>query len=640
MKFDNRQTVYSFVAHGKRRFPIILGILFLLLLFYDGYSNKYEAMAAPQTVKVSPGMTPTWIKVFDRNSIIKTICETKDGGFIAAGRIDGQAVDQCQAWIVRLDAGGHIQWQRVFGDRDRHQFLKISETDDGGYFASGFINSGTDAVSGFLIKLSSRGETQWEKTIPGIVYGSFIQSSDGDLTLTGATKNSDKFHSHFILSKLGSDGRHKWSRITDFGMSILYRGHRVRQVSDGGYIVLCDAWSCGNESLIIKLDRAGNAKWHRQYHGNLRSIEQAKDGGYLFAGSAFEAVKDKKPDLPWTTHSEPPFHRYAQGWIIKLSRDGGLKWQKLYGGIYQDELVDIHRNREGHFIVLGRSRSYGVGNGDVWILKLDEDGDIMQQKTIGRLQEDVAYDLHPTKDGGYVIAGESTFDCNYRIDRISYSTSKRAWIAKVDDKFDIRNCDNAVRIHASNSKAEISADDQACPYKKREGYRKTSSKPFDRQMISKLNSPDRRVLIDEANAASLHPSAAKSDAQPFEPRAVNLCPPETGIFLPEKIINMGPLRRNEKSVTPLQIINNGFAHLEIKDIKLTQKEISISPSAKKAFSFTHDCTRVIPPGSQCAVTIYFSSADGGDSEALLEITSNDRLSPMVHVPVKATVVKE
>ena len=60
------------------------------------------------------------------------------------------------------------------------------------------------------------------------------------------------------------------------------------------------------------------------------------------------------------------------------------------------------------YILGGTTRSFGSGNGDFWIIKVDDLGNQIWEKTVGGSQDDYLRDIKSTSDGGYICGGYST----------------------------------------------------------------------------------------------------------------------------------------------------------------------------------------------------------------------------------------
>lgn len=136
-----------------------------------------------------------------------------------------------------------------------------------------------------------------------------------------------------------------------------------------------------------------NAQWARTYGGIfddcVRSIQQTTDGGYVVAGytRSFGAGSN-------------------DFWVLKLSPNGSIEWQRLYGGSHADYARSVEQTSDGGYVIAGDTWSYGAGGGDLWILKLDSDGLIEWQRTYGGQESyETAYSLQIITDGVYVVAG-------------------------------------------------------------------------------------------------------------------------------------------------------------------------------------------------------------------------------------------
>jgi uncharacterized delta-60 repeat protein len=171
--------------------------------------------------------------------------------------------------------------------------------------------------------------------------------------------------------------------------------YSIQQTSDGGYIVAGYTNSFGAGSydfLIIKLDSSGNIQWSRAIGGtnydDARSIQQTSDGGYIVAGYTYSFGAGSADVL-----------------IIKLDSSGNIQWSRAIGGTYFDEARSIQQTSDGGYIVAGRTTSFGAGYYDALIIKLDSSGNIRWSRAIGGTNEDGAYSIQQTSDGGYIVAG-------------------------------------------------------------------------------------------------------------------------------------------------------------------------------------------------------------------------------------------
>jgi len=100
-----------------------------------------------------------------------------------------------------------------------------------------------------------------------------------------------------------------------------------------------------------------------------------------------------------------------------------IEWKMTFGGAYSDNLVDAKQTNDGGYIFVGCTHSYGDRNGDIWLLKTDSFGNKEWQRTFGGEGYDDGYSVQQTRDGGYIISGETN----------SYGTSNHnVWLIKTD----------------------------------------------------------------------------------------------------------------------------------------------------------------------------------------------------------------
>ena len=157
--------------------------------------------------------------------------------------------------------------------------------------------------------------------------------------------------------------------------------------------------------------QAPEIEWQKSFGGSgediAKAVVQTPDGNYVFVGD----TNSSNGDVVGYEWSYSLLRR--DYWIVKTNPVGDIIWQKLYGGFYNDLVTSIKNTTDGGFIVSGYSESYDgevlnhIGNYDYWILKLDTNGDIEWQKTLGGGGEDYATNIIQTSDGGYITIGHT-----------------------------------------------------------------------------------------------------------------------------------------------------------------------------------------------------------------------------------------
>ncbi len=191
----------------------------------------------------------------------------------------------------------------------------------------------------------------------------------------------------------------------------------IMQTKDGGYIVVSSSESVdiqgvtnhgSTDMYIVKLDAYGDVVWQKMYGGLADdyplSVQQDTDGDYMVAGFS------RSSDIVGVTN-----HGWYDYYVLKLDTNGEIIWQKMYGGSGDDRATSIKQTIDGGYIVVGVAQSniipgviYHGGYSDVYVIKLSKNGDVVWQKTYGGNYDDIANDIQLTSDGSYIIAGESS----------------------------------------------------------------------------------------------------------------------------------------------------------------------------------------------------------------------------------------
>ena len=256
-----------------------------------------------------------------------------------------------------------------------------------------------------------------------LLAGSSISDSNGNKT------EANKGDLDYWVWKMDEKGTPEWQK--SFGGNGVDLLQSVRLTNDGGFILAGTSSSnksgdkkedCkGQEDFwVIKLDGKGNEIWQRTIGGSgqekLLSIAQTIDGGYVLGGTSSSNKSEPNEKGVEDKYGKTEDSRGSLDyWVVKLDSKGDIKWQKTFGGKYVDELKSIEQTNDKGFILGGYSNSPisgdktqdNFGQNDFWIVKLDENGTELWQRTLGGDQDDKLFALSQTQDGGFIVGGNS-----------------------------------------------------------------------------------------------------------------------------------------------------------------------------------------------------------------------------------------
>jgi hypothetical protein len=369
-----------------------------------------------------------WAKAYGStlNDEALSIQRTKDGGFIVAGymTISGTNTD---VWVLKLDRDGNIQWQKVFGGPFADAAYEVKETHYEGqvsYIVAGYSVTSvpTTQRNGFIVKLDSNGNFAWSLTYGGTAddeFNSLVTSvEDGEeyIIVAGYTKSFGALGGEdaWVIKVKSLDGSIVWQKR--YGASSASgttdRFQKVITSSYNGSIRYVFAGRTGtstnNDFWIMITDENGNVQMSRTYyystyHEGIWDIKET-DGAFLLVGSAQRYFGTTGSDI----------------WVLKISKDNGeIFWQKAFGSLDDDEPRTAIVTEDGGIIIAGTTRSIltGTDSYDIWVLRLDKDGNLKWQKlygVIGLSDRDQASSICLSDDGNFVVAGYTTTSSNNR----------------------------------------------------------------------------------------------------------------------------------------------------------------------------------------------------------------------------------
>ncbi|WP_162056439.1 malectin domain-containing carbohydrate-binding protein [Pontibacter pamirensis] len=305
-------------------------------------------------VKLDRNGVKLWDKTFGGTSDdrLYALVATADGGFLLGGYSNsGSNGDKSVAdkggfdyWVIKINGNGDKQWDKVFGGTSNDQLQALISTVDGGFLLGGTSSSsiGGDKSQGsrrqdyWIIKISSSGAKQWDKTFSG--------NRNDALTALVATQDGG-----YLVG----------------GSSDSNAGYDKSEANRGN--LTTDYW-------ILKVNRSGVKQWDKTLGGSqhdfLSSMLTTPDGDHLLGGYSYSGKGGDKGEAS---------KGKADCWLIKINSSGNKVWGRTWGGSNHDYNIAMVAATNssyflGNFSFSGRGFDKGEaskGSADYWLMNME-----------------------------------------------------------------------------------------------------------------------------------------------------------------------------------------------------------------------------------------------------------------------------
>ena len=264
---------------------------------YDGFVAKFDNFG-----------NVLWCREIKNinDDVLYDISQTADGGFIAAGYTESTGAGGKDFWLVRIDAGGYLEWTRTFGTSMSEAAYSVAALENGG-FALGGGSSGdfyiviTDSTGTGLNAYSF--DNEGHETAKCL-----IESSEGGFFLAGITMQPGNYQSDILLVRMNTSGNVIWS-VTIEGDDNDSAWDAV-EPETGGFAVLANTMSSGRESydaVLYRLDHQGNIIWElnagNSFWNTGSGLAISPQGHLLFGGRTWS--EESGCFVPWIVYTIP-----------------------------------------------------------------------------------------------------------------------------------------------------------------------------------------------------------------------------------------------------------------------------------------------------------------------------------------------
>src|SRR5690606_21556060 len=368
-------------------------------------------------LKVDGSGNIIWQKKYGGNELdnLYTAIEAPDGGYLLLGQSDSSPSGNKTApnygnydiWAVKTDSEGNIEWNQTYGG-DSTEFINTGLATSYGYMLASRRNSGvsgnkttenTGAANLWLVGIDFLGNILWQNSYGG-PHGDgpidIISTSDNNILISGQSNSSNFPDSNygatdFWLLKLDIYGNLLWQN--NYGGSGIDEAYKAVETPNGNFIVVGHSNSPvsgiknaanygGIDFWILKIDSSGTLLWENSYGGDLDDSAYnviATNTGYFVVGTSLSGISSNKT-TPAYGNTEVWEYNY-HFWGFKIDIDGTILWQKSIGGDGSDGSGSIVQNSDGTYLLAGSSDSpvsgtktiASYGNFDYWLIKLEED---------------------------------------------------------------------------------------------------------------------------------------------------------------------------------------------------------------------------------------------------------------------------
>jgi hypothetical protein len=374
------------------------------------------------------GNAASWIRVSDsagsnnKKIIVTTLTanlnDTPRHGSITISRPNGTTPITIN--LSQLGLRTEFPARNVYGGDGSSLLFGYVPSADGGFVAIGSSSGNAGDAQGnhgsndmWVIKVDASGKLVWQRQFGGSSDDGgycIANAQDGGFLAVGyaGSNNFDVIGNHggmdIFVVKMDANGNKLWTKC--YGGSGDEQGISVVATNDGGYIITGGATNMN----LLKIDGSGNLVWQKFTSGYIPRngfwITQGIGNGYIAVGtSTYSGSPFGVPKIIDTGYGGMDI------WMGKIDENGNLLWNKEFGGSKDDIPFFVEATPDGGYLISGYTNSTDgmitkhAGGNDFWVIKTDSSGNLQWQKSFGGSADDAAYASANSYEGGYVIGG-------------------------------------------------------------------------------------------------------------------------------------------------------------------------------------------------------------------------------------------
>jgi len=348
----------------KKTYKIYLLMLLLMILFCG--LNVYLGKVKESSDNI------LWQKTYggDAEDVIQDLIITNDDYLVTVGSSSSWSDAWQSIWIMKLDSQGNNISNTFIGKENYNLANSIVFSEDGNFIAAGESNwlhcpSCNEQGKAWMAKINPDLQIIWEKY-------------------------------------LGNDKNNSIEQI----LSIDSQGFAVCGLTNNSKTSEFNAW-------FAFLDWEGNYLWSKEFDN-------------LFQDKATCILYLEEKEFLVAGHSQSSYMDKSDAWILKLTMDGNIEWEKHFIGSGINVINRIIPSIDSGILAVGYTSSKGAGWQDAWVIHLDKDGNLEWEKTFGGDNKDILISAIKTDKNKYLLAG-NTSSGNENKEKIS-----KAWVIQLD----------------------------------------------------------------------------------------------------------------------------------------------------------------------------------------------------------------
>jgi len=364
----------------KMGFICIIAILIAGMYFYPHLTSSTDQ-----------SYNDEWRKVYHGKgiSILFDIAGSSEG-YLAVGATK-ETSEEWDGWLLKIDKNGNKLWEKFYGGEEEDLFSRVLQTDDDGYILAGYTRQRNNGDF-WLLKIDKNGNKLWEKFYGGEeedLLWDLIKVDGGYIAVGYKTLHiSGEYITKAWLIKMDENGNEVWNKTYGNGETV---AQAIVETEDGCVVsgIVSENFSY---AWLIKIDKEGNEVWNKTYGWGMEySAYLIRDGRYFVIGGETETAM------------------WGDAYLIKIDENGNEIWKRRYGGYDQETIWDISKDKDG-YLLAGFTYTFNMGGSQAangWLIKVAKNGEEIWNKSFG---ESAGSELWRIKEinGKYLLVGDTS----------------------------------------------------------------------------------------------------------------------------------------------------------------------------------------------------------------------------------------